>query len=162
MSQTLIDRIMARCVEDAGCLIWPGAMAAGTNPQIRHEDKLVNIRRFLYEREKGPIPEGKQIGVLCECKRCIRHIGPLTVQEVRQKVARTGAYATAIHGPKIAAGWRARRKYSAEFIAEVRESDEPTMDMARRLGVSFSHLYKIRRGETRKYDQPNPFASLIR
>lgn len=156
----LLQKIKARCIEDGGCLIWPGAMADGNCPHMRNGRKYVNVRRFLYEQTTGPIPQGMLIAVTCECKRCLRHVAPMTTQQVRQKVADQGVYAPAIHGPKVAAGWRrAGVKHPEDVIREIRASDESGAALARRLNVSESHVSKIRRGAARK-DYSNPFAGL--
>lgn len=158
--KALQQKILTRCTEDGGCLIWPGAMADGTSPQVRVGGRTFTARRFLYEQTIGPVPAGKYIGVQCECQRCLRHIGPMSPGEVSRKVAATGALSAAVNGPKIAAGRRHHKKYDDAFVDQLRASDLPTMELSRETGVSFSHLYKVRSGAARRHDRPNPFAGL--
>jgi hypothetical protein len=92
----MLQRILSRCEEDGGCLLWPGAMADGTCPQMRVKGKTVNVRRKHYELTVGPIPAGMVAAVTCECQRCIRHV-ELTDEE-RRKNADAQAKAAMLAG----------------------------------------------------------------
>lgn len=158
--EDMLHLIESRCNEDGGCLLWPGTLASGTTPSLRKKGKNINARRRYYELKVGPIPEGMVVAVTCECQRCMRHIEAQTPGQVRQRVAATGVYSAAVHGPKIAAGRRKKSKYSEALIDEIRSSDEPQQSLADRVGMPLSYLKKIQRGvQRRRLD--NPFAGLI-
>jgi hypothetical protein len=155
----LLQRILSRCKEDGGCLLWPGAMADGTCPQMRVKGKTVNVRRKHFELTVGPIPAGMVVAVTCECQRCIRHVEPQTTAQVSQRVAASGVFSTQAHAAKIAAGKRKRSKFSDEAFELIRESEELGTVLAERLGMNHSYLCRARRGIQRK-DYNTPWAGL--
>lgn len=159
----LLQRIRSRCIEDGGCLLWQGAMADGSCPSMKVDGKAINVRRAFYElTTRGAIPEGKHIGVLCECKRCLSHIGPTTTAEVSKRVAAKAGYTTATHGARIAAGKRKQSRFGDDVIQTIRAADpeETGRNLAERMGMDVSYVCKIRRGLMRK-DYANPFAGLM-
>lgn len=53
-----VDRILARCVWDGGCLIWQGAKTSNGYGNIWAYGRHVAVHRIMYEHAHGPIPEG--------------------------------------------------------------------------------------------------------
>lgn len=155
----MLERILARCKEDGGCLLWQGAMADGSCPQMRVNRKSVNVRRRHYELTVGPIPAGKVVSVTCECPRCIRHVEPQTTSQVSRRVAASGVFSTPAHAAKVAAGRRKNSKFSDKVFQEIRASDEPATVLAERLGMNHSYLCRARRGIQRK-EYSSPWAGL--
>jgi hypothetical protein len=157
----MLQRILARCTEDGGCLVWTGAMADGSCPQMRVDKKTVNLRRKHYELTVGPIPAGMVVAVTCECQRCIRHVQPMTTSDVCQRHAARGAYTSLTAQAKIAAAKRKNSRYSQELIQQIRASDEPGHILAARFQMTETYLSQIRRGRQRKDYTGNPFLAMV-
>lgn len=76
---------------DLLCWIWTGWTDHQGTPCIRTSTKLTTARRYYWEREYGPIPEGKILIRLCRDRTCVRplHHEPGTWSEWMQKMGRT-------------------------------------------------------------------------
>lgn len=81
------------------CWLWEGALTGdgtygvfGTN-----QGGSIYAHRAMYEREVGPIPEGKELDHLCYVKRCVNpaHLEPVShLENVRRAVAHYRALAS--------------------------------------------------------------------
>lgn len=157
--QTLVEKILSRCIEEGECLIWPGAMASGGKvPCVRYEGETFYVRRVLYEHHAGkPPPNGRGIAVTCGCKRCVRHIKPLTKSQIGR---RAGAnYGGPAHAARVAAGRRRNVKLSEEGVRDIRASADPKAVLAQRWGVIPEYVTRIQSGKARR-EHNSPFAGL--
>ena len=74
-------------IDHYGCWIWLGLLAKGypVGLEPRENDYPIKhmMHRFMFEKHRGPIPEGKVLHHKCEVKRCINpdHLEPLTQSE---------------------------------------------------------------------------------
>jgi hypothetical protein len=71
-----------------GCWLWLGARIAGGYAQLnvkRDDGRWIPIRvhRFMYERFRGPIPDGLVLDHLCRRRACINpwHLEAVTSEE---------------------------------------------------------------------------------
>jgi hypothetical protein len=154
----LLQRILSKCRDDAGCLVWTGAMAGGNCPSMKVGRKAKNIRRLYYELTIGPVPAGMNVTSACECKACLKHLEAQSVAQILGGAVARGAYGQR-HAAKVAAARRRGAKFSDEVIRQIRASDELGTELAERLGMDQSYLSRVRRGEARK-DYSNPFLAL--
>lgn len=72
---------------ETGCWLWLGSTMYGYG-RCSHKGKSHQAHRVLYERHKGPIPEGLQIDHLCRNKRCVNpdHLEAVTsVENARRR-----------------------------------------------------------------------------
>jgi hypothetical protein len=53
-----------------GHLFWTGGLANGY-PGVKHEGKMVYVKRLLWEESNGPIPEGAVVISTCGKRTCI-------------------------------------------------------------------------------------------
>ncbi len=145
-----IDDIKGRCriSDETGCWLWAGCMLRGTprvwlpgvGPQslgyalqwVLHGTKP-SAERMLVPKCGNPAcanPWHRRWGTRSEMYSLIRPKLP------------------ADHRARIGAGKRrASPIYSPELHLEIMTTDEPLKDMASRLGVHITHLYRIRRGQ---------------
>lgn len=65
------------------CWTWTGYCDHEGTPKIRTPKGQTTARRYYFEREKGPIPEGLILYALCQNPRCVRphHMQPVTWAE---------------------------------------------------------------------------------
>ena len=68
---------------ETGCWNWNLSMRGNGYGRICVNLKIVPAHRYMYERLKGPIPDGLQIDHLCKNTRCVNpdHMEPVTNTE---------------------------------------------------------------------------------
>jgi hypothetical protein len=57
--------------EVTGCWLWIGSHDTHGYGQIHIKGKQCGAHRIIYERHKGPIPDGLEIDHLCGNKACV-------------------------------------------------------------------------------------------
>jgi hypothetical protein len=96
----------AKIEKTGNCWVWTGAIStAGYGTAWdREEWRKVLVHRVVFERDRGPIPEGLQLDHLCRNTACCNpfHLEPVTVREnvVRGLQAR-GRWDRCSHGHKM-------------------------------------------------------------
>jgi len=65
-----------------GCMIWTGAKGSGGYGKFGNGSQVVKAIRWIYERLRGPIPQGHHLHHLCRRADCVNpdHVQPLTRQ----------------------------------------------------------------------------------
>ena len=127
---------------DTSCWNWNASTARGGygqfNTSVLDGRRWYRAHRFSYEAHKGSIPEGLVVRHLCDNPACVNpdHL-------------ETGTQADNIadrdrRGRGCYCGNR-RIDLKIDF-AEVIASDESDLAIARRLGCSRGHIWKIRKG----------------
>lgn len=70
-------------VGDPGCIVWTGGLDGGGYGHMWDSGKLVKAHRYAWEREHGPIPDGKVIDHTCWERSCVNtdHLRLATVSQ---------------------------------------------------------------------------------
>lgn len=130
-----------------GCLMWNGYVHKHNGPTT-HIVKTIQIRRFLWETEKG-VKLGYRdiIGVTCENPACIAMEHMVKNQRGESK---RGMVRTVAQRKNLADGKRnsAHTKLNMEIAAEIRGTKGDTVNIAKKWGVSESTVRDIRTGKT--------------
>lgn len=118
-------------IEDGnGCWIWQRSMTTTGYGRVwvAEAKRHVNAHRVVYERERGPIPEGMSLDHLCRVPRCVNpdHLEPVTHAEN----CRRGAAA----------------KLTPVEAEAIRSSVETNAVLAARYGVQPGAISAIRNG----------------
>jgi hypothetical protein len=110
------------------CWLWQGSKNDRGYGQAWVYDHVRYAHAASWEAEHGPVPPGRQLDHLCRRPLCVRpsHLEPVTAAENMRRSIRT--------------------KLTADQVAEIRTSGESNSAVARRLGVSNSHVCRIRQG----------------
>lgn len=91
-------------VEESGCWQWVGGATARGYGVWWNGNKQGLAHRQMYERVKGPIPDGKQLDHLCRNHGCVNpdHLEPVTSRENtlrgRSQAAERAALTTCVRG----------------------------------------------------------------
>ena len=90
---------------NTGCWLWMGAIipAGGGYAEISQNRKPVYVHRLMYEKHKGPIPDGLEIDHLCRVSSCVNpdHLEAVTHRENMLRGLTVGARnAAKTHCPK--------------------------------------------------------------
>lgn len=125
------------------CWEWTGPRT-GKNYGIFHMRKQrFSAHRYSYELFNGPIPNGLHILHQCDNPPCVNpthlHIGTHQ-QNMREAKERNRFRHNSGDKHHLA-------KLTAAQVAEIRSSNEPAKEAAERLGLHFSQIYRIRRGD---------------
>jgi len=121
-------------IEDRGhatpCWVWQWGKTSKGYGAARHRSRRQqSAHRWMYERYKGPIPQGLDLDHLCRVKACVNpdHLEPvLNAENVRR-------------------GQRA--KLTWPDVDAIRASELSHAELARRYRVSAAQVQKIRSNE---------------
>jgi len=151
-----MDRILGRTRQCGDCMEWAGYAIGGKTPQIRVDYKCWPVRRLVYQLVHGVVASRLWIGCKCKNPLCVNpdHL----VARTRGTVFK-GAVRTIAHRNNIATARRQGGKITKEMVDEIRSSSESNGELAKRLGVTHSHISAIRFGK-RWREYSSPFAGL--
>lgn len=170
----LLQRGMDKAVEVGECLEWQGAFSCGgVTPCIKsREGKTYTaahaVCRLLWERERGPIPDGRLIYRKCCNNACVKleHLRCGTRAEWKANQKRNGITKhSALTRLKQTVSGRNRptTKYSMEQARQVRVLRATGMSypqIAQATGVHEAMVADIAQGSAWKETVSSPFAGL--
>jgi hypothetical protein len=154
-----IEKILARCDEDADCMIWLGCRGQTNQPKTGNG----SVRRIAWTLVNGEIPAKRLVTVTCGHSMCLNpdHLALTTKSAVIRKVLSR----LDVKVRKTASSRRSTRaslgKITMEIARDIRASDKLGRDWARELGVSESLVSLVKRGKTWK-EPANMWAGLAR
>lgn len=76
-----------------GCHVWTGYVDPQQGyPILRTKTSSTTAAKALWEKENGPVPEGKKLGSLCGNRLCVRprHREPMTPRQIAYSSGSTG------------------------------------------------------------------------
>ena len=142
----LAEKIRLRCVEEGECLLWPGALCAGSTPAVHYQGKHYNLRHFVWKGMGKELPTGgKTIVTKCRDKRCLAEAHLQAGSRSRPGIRRSTAYKA-----RAAAASQARSSLTWDDIADIRASTEQLDELAARYRKSKRAIQSIRSGDTWK------------
>jgi hypothetical protein len=116
---------------DTPCWIWKGKLQPTGYAQTYDAEtgRYPLAHRWVYEKERGPIPAGLELDHLCEVPACVNpdHLEPVTSAENTRRSRAA--------------------KLTIEQVAEIKSLDGTLDQIAERFPVDRSTIAKIRRGE---------------
>lgn len=85
------------------CWIWPGRPNADGYGTIKVDGAYVRAHRWVWQRLRGPIPEGLDLDHVCRVRNCVNpdHLEPVT----RRENTRRGISVPAINGRRTHCKW---------------------------------------------------------
>ena len=72
---------------ETGCWFSPGYVTKSGYRRVRHNRRMVNLHRFVFEQLCESVPDGKQLHHTCRNKQCLypRHLEILSAAEHTRK-----------------------------------------------------------------------------
>jgi hypothetical protein len=115
---------------DLCCWTWTGRTTPDGTPTIRTRTRTTTARRYYWERDHGPIPEGKVLFAMCRNTLCVRprHMDPIDPAEIPERVG------LRVLTPEQAKSALLMRKHASR------------REVARRFGVDPETIAAIERG----------------
>ncbi len=159
-----LDMIRDKCEITGECWHWM-AGKSGKAPALRHEGKILNVRRYIFTELLGrEVTPGRMVTMICESLDCVApdHLVQNTRRQLQQKTARRTNYGkNPMRSAKLSAAKRAASPYSDEFVEQVRAMEGSAKAIARQLGLCASTVNEWRKMLVRKPATNNPFAGLL-
>ena len=155
------EKIHALCIEDGDCLVWTRS-CCNHHPAMRIDNKTVLVRRVLWTELHGGIPEGGVLRMTCNTHKCVHqdHMELTSYKKIAVQLGAIGVMSGPVRSAAIA---RTKRKTQAklteEAVRDIRSSEETTIVLAARHGVSQAHVSKIRKHKAWR-DFSSPFSGL--
>jgi hypothetical protein len=158
-----VSAILARCEEVGDCMVWTGSDNGSGHPKIRVAGKSFSARRAMWRLlHTRAIPSRMMVTTTCRDKACLcpEHLTLAT----KSSVSLAAATSTALFRRAVASARTNRAtqgKITMEIAREIRCSNKSGRDYAKELGVSPSHISKIRTNQS-WVEFSSPFAGLMR
>lgn len=154
--------IQERTVEEGDCWLWQAGKSHGT-PALRHDGRIVQVRRFIAEVLQGrTVPGGRMVSMTCDNLDCVNpaHIGIYTRKQLQQRTAARTQYGSDMaRNLKIARIKQQASSLDWQKVREIRAMEGSIRQVARELGMNFDTVRLIRQGITWK--EASPFAGLF-
>lgn len=159
---TLRERFWAKVAMDDGCWIWSGARTGRGRTLYGkiavREGVFVGAHRVMWELMRGSIPPGMCVLHSCDNPPCV-NIAHLSLGTHADNSAEKVARGRHVCGYAV----RMRRgaphpsaKLTDEQVAEIRDSSERGVVLAKKHGLSPNYVYAIRRGRARFSKEGTP------
>ncbi len=156
------ERLLARTIDDGGCLVWQGACSNGC-PSHRVGKRVVTVRRTLFTALIGPL-HGKHVVMTCTTPKCINpdHIAARTRAQIARDLGDRGLLGGPVRAAKLQIRHResGRTRLTPADVIRIRSGTETGAVLAEVMGVSEAHIYRVRRGLAQR-DYSSPFAGLV-
>ena len=136
-----MDRFWSKVERGPGCWEWKAVKSASGYGVFRHASKNVRAHRFSYELCFGTIPSGLLVCHKCDNRSCVNplHLFLGTKADNSQDMVRKGRGATGERHGSAKLAW--------PQVVEIRNSSDSSAALARKYGVSDSHICKVRSGK---------------
>lgn len=155
--------IAAKIVEEGDCWIWQGAFNQGV-PVVRHNARIINVRRFIAHEVQGLDVVGKYASTRCQNPQCCApdHVDLITRKQLQRRTTkRTQHQKRLSRNEKIAVAARSKSVLNTDAVAEIRASDLTGRELAERYGCALSTIQAARNHRNWR-DYRNPFSGLAR
>ena len=146
MDKQLVERFWSFVgnTDSGDCWLWTGSLSSHfAQARLSYKNKTLLAYRVSYELHKGTIPKGKIIRHMCDNPSCVNpeHLEIGTqADNVKDMIDRGRAkYPPVKHGSQ-----HPRAKLTEDQVAEIRQSSETGVELARRFNVSTSAISVIR------------------
>ncbi len=155
---TTLQTLLAKCREDADCLLWTGSLSHSSG-HPKYNNKAA--RRLVYALAKGPIPPGKLVTTTCGCAQCLspEHLALISKSQAAVK----GNACLTVRMRKAIASAKANRpkaKLDMQKAEEIRGSSATLDELAERYAVDRTLISKVRRNEAWREMTATPFQGL--
>lgn len=145
-----MEQLLAQCLEEGDCLLWPGRMTNSGHPVHCAGGQKLLVRRAVFEARHGWAPTGRVVVTdTCGNTACCNadHLVALTRSKLVARSYR-GRNLAAEYGKRQAAIVRTgRTKLNLDVARQIRCDERTHQQMAEALGVSASLIAKIRQGQ---------------
>jgi transcriptional regulator with XRE-family HTH domain len=125
---------------DTGCWIWQGYRDPTGYPYQRVNEQYVSARRWHYEQQYGPIPEGRNLLPQCDQRVCVcpTHMQPAPPRDIVRAQSSTRMDVAKVREIRSLAGQVPQRVIAEQF------------------GISQSHVNQIIRGKRWREEAAEP------
>lgn len=155
-----LETIKARMIEEGDCWIWQAAVSHNS-PALRHDGRVMYVRRFIAQYLQGKDTEGKYVTHNCGNPMCVNpaHVIVCTRQKLQLLAAQNTRYGESpLRSQRIARAKQAVSSLTWDDVRRIRAMEGTSRAIARELGMNFSRVHKIRMHQS--WRETNPFTGL--
>lgn len=156
-----LDTIRERTVEEGNCWLWLAGTSHGT-PALRHDGKIMQVRRYIFTHLLGRETHGRLVSMSCDNLTCVHpdHIVLQTRTQLQQRTAKRTKYGlNPARKAKIAKAKQKQSPLTPERVREIRQMEGSMRSIARQTGIHFSVVRHICNGTSWR-EATNPFSGL--
>lgn len=158
-----MESIYARCADVGDCWEWQESMMGNRHPNVRHDGKIVLVRRLVVTLTGRTLRPSEKAIPTCENTRCVNpdHIAVQTHRTVMKRQGELGKLSDPVRVAKIAATKRAKYgKITMDDARAIRASSDTHESAGNRYGIHRSKIAAIRQHKCWRELSGNPFAGL--
>ena len=135
----LLARFELQHKKSSDCWEWVGHIGIHGYGQIKDHYKTRHAHRVSYELYRGEIPKGLSVCHTCDNRKCVNpdHLFVGTTKDNIRDAMRKGRHPAGEKHNKAKLTWA--------LVDEIRASNQDARIVAKRLGVAFSTIYRVRR-----------------
>lgn len=155
-----LETIQARIVEEGDCWLWQAALSHGS-PALRHDGRVMYVRRFIAQYLQGKDTSGKYVTQTCDSPLCVNPAHVIVCDRAKlQLIAakRTRYGDSVVRGMRIARAKQEASSLTWDDVRAIRAMEGTSRAIARELGLNFSRVHNIRTHKT--WREANPFFGL--
>jgi len=138
--KTLLERFEEKYIPEpmSGCWLWTSTVDKDGYGKIWGNRKLLLAHRVAYELFKGPIPDGLCVLHTCDVPACVNpdHLWLGTKTDNNADMCAKGRQ---VNGEQHGSA-----KLTESQVLEIRAATESSRQIARRYGIDYSHVCRIR------------------
>jgi len=126
----------------SGCWLWTGCLANNGYGNIKDNYKTKQAHRVSWELHYGEIPDGLCVCHRCDIRNCVnpKHLFLGTPKDNVLDAVSKGRHP---HGET-----HNKAKLTCKTSEEIRNSNKDYKYLAKKYGVHFSTIFRVRKGET--------------
>jgi hypothetical protein len=114
-----LEYVIKDCGYETPCWVWQRSQNSDGYGQMRIHGRLLRAHVVYWERENGPVPEGRDLHHRCEVPSCVNpaHTTPLSRSEHSQAGGRAKLSAVEVRAIRVryAAGGITQRELAVEY-----------------------------------------------
>lgn len=145
------ERLWARTSPEpnTGCWLWFGASDPRGYGSMKVHGAMVAVHRASFRLHFGEDPAERVVCHRCDVPACVNpeHLFLGTAADNVADMMRKGRHRVSATPNIVAGESHPGAKLTADQVREIRASKEPHTHIARRMGVSFSNVFAIRKGK---------------
>jgi hypothetical protein len=157
-----VDSLKAMTVECGDCWEWQKYIANGT-PYVCHDGKMTSVRKLFTSLMGGYLPAKWFISTKCDNQKCVNPDHYMKLSRSAMS-SRNGKKAVQSVGKRIKIQKLKQASYgklSWEKVDEIRASDEPSRELAKKYSVDKSLICRVRANKAWRRFENNVFAGLM-
>lgn len=159
-----VESLLARTELEDECLVWQGFMQNGAVPMVKHDGKMVSVRKLIAILRGDDIRAGGYWSTTCGNPACVNpeHIRFRRKKEHFVRIAKKLSKDPVAKALRAAKSAKALTRLTPEQVHEIMHTNASATSLAARFGVNVNTIRRRRRGEMGVTLGQNNWLSMLR